>query len=599
MKNDDIDKSGYLVSYAVKVKGKAIPDTAQVISFSIDQSVNRISNASIVIIDGKVTTGKFEQSSSEIFVPGNKITIEAGYDTKNAQIFEGIITKQSLHTSVQQGSFLTVECKDVAVKMTVGRKSKTFNKKTDSDIISSIAGTYAGLEKSVTATTTTWPEQVQYYTTDWDFILARAQANGFIVTTIDGKLTVAKYDDDTSPVFEAVYGTNVFGFDAQLDAVSQVNKVVASSWDFKTQKVIKGDASAELKGAGNLSSSTLAKVVGLSEFDLQTPANLSKPDLTNWSKAQIIKNEFAKITGQVKIQGTDEVLPGKFIALKRLGERFNGDHFVSSVKHSIENGNWFTTVGIGLSPMWFTEQADVMSPPAAGLLPGVRGVYNATVKKMYEDPDNQYRILIDIPLFDPAGEGLWARLANFYSTSGAGAFFLPEIGDEVVIGFLNEDPRYPIILGSLYSSTKNKPFSALTPNEKNSIKAIVSKSNIVIEFDDENKVLTINTPGKNTVVLSDKEKQISITDENSNSIVMSSSGITMKSPKNITIEAQQKVNIKGGTGIAIASSGGDVTTQGLNVKTTANMEYSASGGTTAAIKSSAQMSLKSAMIMIN
>ena len=55
---------------------------------------------------------------------------------------------------------------------------------------------------------------------------------------------------------------------------------------------------------------------------------------------------------------------------------------------------------------------------------------------MYEDPDSQFRILVSVPLFDPNGEGIWARLTNFYSTNGAGIFFLPEVGDEVVLGFL-------------------------------------------------------------------------------------------------------------------------------------------------------------------
>jgi uncharacterized protein involved in type VI secretion and phage assembly len=240
-----------------------------------------------------------------------------------------------------------------------------------------------------------------------------------------------------------------------------------------------------------------------------------------------------------------------------------------------------------------------MAPPASGLLPGAQGLFNATVKKMYEDPDNQYRVLIDIPLFDPSGEGLWARLTNFYSTSGAGAFFMPEVGDEVVVGFLNEDPRFPIILGSMYSSTKNKPFDGLNPNEKNTTKAIVSKSGIHIEFDDEKKILTLQTPNKNTAIFSDDEKQITIKDQNSNSIVMSDSGITIKSDKDITVQASQNLTLKGNTGVTIESSGGDVQIKGMNIKETANMEYSAEGSMTASLKGGAQTSIKGTIVNIN
>src|SRR5262249_9417234 len=158
-----------------------------------------------------------------------------------------------------------------------------------------------------------------------------------------------------------------------------------------------------------------------------------------------------------------------------------------------------------------------VAPTASGILPGVQGLFQGTVKKIFDDPDGQFRILVTIPLFDPGGEGLWARLANFYSTSGAGAFFLPETGDEVILGFLNEDTRSPVILGSVYSNTKNKPFASLEPNEKNQFKAIVSKSGIYIQFDDVDKILTITTPAANKIILDDKNKQVSILDQNENS----------------------------------------------------------------------------------
>jgi uncharacterized protein involved in type VI secretion and phage assembly len=240
-----------------------------------------------------------------------------------------------------------------------------------------------------------------------------------------------------------------------------------------------------------------------------------------------------------------------------------------------------------------------MAPPASGLLPGVQGLFNGTVKKMYEDPDGQYRVLIDAPMFGAKGEGVWARLTNFYSTSGAGAFFLPEVGDEVVLGFLNEDPRFPIILGSLYSSTKNKPFKGLDPDKKNSKKAIVSKSKMYMEFDDENIVLTLTTPGKNQAVFSDKDQKITIKDQNGNSIEMNSGGIKIKSSKDISIEASKKLTLKGNTGVDIQSSGGDVNLKGLNINNKANVKFSANGSAQAELKGGAQTTIKGAMVMIN
>lgn len=542
MENSDI-KNGGLATFTVKVGGSAIPDRMSVLSVRIEKRINGISSAKIVILDGEANTGTFDASSSPTFVPGAEVSIEAGYDSNNKLIFKGIITGQSIRIDALIGSALEVECRDAAVKMIVGRKSRTFTKKKDSDIISSIIGAYSSLSSAVTATAKVWPEQVQYYATDWDFILCLAEANGLIVTALNGKVSVIKPDADTAPVLTVAFGDGLMEFNADLNSITQLGNVKASTWDYKNQMINSQEAANEMPGPGNLSSKKLSEVAGLSDYQLQTTAPLDADDLTGWSKAQLVKSAYSKIRGEAKFQGSNLVEPGTYITLGGIGDRFSGDHLVSGVTHSISDGTWLTEVSVGLSPVWFIEEPDVVSPPAAGLLPAARGLFNGTVKKIYDDPDSQFRILVDIPLFSSTGEGIWARFSNFYSTNGAGVFFLPEVGDEVVLGFLNEDPRYPVILGSMYSNSKVIPYKGLSPDEKNSMKAIVSKSGICIEFDDEQKIFTIATPGANKVIISDKDKMITIQDQNSNSIVMSSGGITIKSAGDINLQAEKKINL--------------------------------------------------------
>lgn len=595
----DIITSGGIATYDIKLDGTLIPDTFRVYAITVEKKTNKIPTARIVVQDGRADTGTFDASSSATFKPGGKLTIEAGYDSTNQLIFSGIITKQSLRIDEIVGSALEVECRDAAVKMIVGRKSLTFSKKKDSDIIQSIIGNYGDLTADVAATTSVWPEQVQYYVTDWDFILARAEVNGLVVNAINGKVSVQKPAATPSPVLTIAYGDNLMAFNADMNAVTQLATVAASTWDYKTQAISSQQAANDVAGPGNISSKQLAQVIGLDSYQLQTTAPLETADLTEWCKAQLIKSEYSKIQGVAKIQGTNLIEPGTYVTLQGLGDRFNGDHLVSGVEHDFSNGNWITEVSIGLPPTWFIEEPDVMAQPASGLIPAARGLFNGTVKKMYEDPDSQFRILVNVPLFDANGEGIWARMSNFYSTNGAGVFFMPEVGDEVILGFLNEDPRYPVILGSLYSSSKNIPFNGLTANQKNTTKAIVSKSGIYLQFDDDKKVLTIETPGKNTIVLSDDEKKITITDQNKNTVTMSGDGIVMKSPFDISIQADKSVTIQGQTGVKIQAPGGDVATSGINIQEKADSQYACEGGATAQIKSGMELTLKSAMIMIN
>lgn len=591
--------SGGLVTYSVKVNGSAISDSTEIVDITIENHVNRIPRAVITILDGNASEGAFNASASDDFVPGKTITIEAGYDTKNNLIFSGIITGQRLRVDPIHGSALEVECHDQTVKLTVGRKNNVYQDQKDSDVLSSIIGNYSGLTAHVSATEVTYPKQVQYDTTDWDFLVARAEMNGMIVQIKDGKVTISKPDTNTSPVLSITYGDNLYEFEATLDAVSQVSKVKASAWDYTQQKTDSAETSTIYKGPGNLSSKTLADVVGLDHYDIQSTAPLHNDVLQSWSKATMIKSNYAKIRGNTKIQGTHLLSPGTYVTLKGLGARFNGDHIVSAVRHDISDGNWFTEIAIGLSPEWFTEDVNISAPAASGLLPGVQGLQNGTVKQIDQDPDGQYRVLIDLPLVDSSGNGIWARLSNLYASSGAGSFFMPEIGDEVIVGFLNEDPRYPIILGSLYSDKKHKPAEGFEPNNKNNLKGIVTRSGIRLIFDDDDKVITLETPSKNLITLSDADQTISIKDQNNNAIEMSSSGIDIKSATHLNIETVETLSLKGEQGVNIESSTGSIKIDGMDISISADTQFSASANASASLSAGGETSINGAMVMIN
>ncbi|NOU50289.1 type VI secretion system tip protein VgrG [Pseudoalteromonas sp. JBTF-M23] len=589
--------NGGVATLAIKSQGSAIPDTVQVHSVVIRQDINRVACATIEILDGSPSKEGFAVSSSSTFVPGNEVSIALGYDGTNSTVFTGIVTKQTLQVNPGVGPLLQVECRDKAVKMTVGRKSSAYQQKKDSDVMSTLIGQYS-LSADVSSTSVELPELVQYYTSDWDFLLSRAEVNSMVVSTINGKVSVFSPTDDTSSVMTVTYGDDLYHINVQLNSVTQLSEVKSSAWDAKSQAVISATSSNSVAGPGNLSSKKLAEVVGLSEFELQTTAAVDNENLTQWAKGQMLKSELSKITGDARFQGSAKAQVGKYLTLAGMGDRFNGDHFISSVEHDFSDGNWFTTVELGLSPIWFVQEHDVMAPEAAGLLPGIGGLYNGTVKKIDEDPDNAYRILVELPFYNDEGKGVWARLTNFYSSSGCGAFFLPEIGDEVIVGFLNQDPRFPIIIGSVYSENR-KPYSELTPDSQNSKKAIVTKSNLRIIFDDKESILTITTDANNTIVLDDKSKQIKISDQNENSILMSESGIDIKSPKSINIQADQSVNIKGAMGVNVQAESGDVKVSGLNVSAEADVQFSAKGSATAEVQGGAELTLKGAIVMIN
>jgi Rhs element Vgr protein len=338
-------------------------------------------------------------------------------------------------------------------------------------------------------------------------------------------------------------------------------------------------------------------VLAVPTYRLQTPAPLVAAELKTWADAQQLKSSLARVRGRIKFQGSALALVGGLIELAGVGERFSGTVYATAVHHEIVDGNWFTDVEFGLSPQWFTERDDVVAPPASGLLPGVEGLQIGVVMKLDADPEGQYRIQVSTPVMQPQTDGVWARLSNFYSSQAFGAFWLPEIGDEVILGYLNNDPTCPVILGSVYSSSRTPPY---TPEAANNTKAIVTRALHRVVFDEQNKIITITTPGLNQIILSDQAKSIQLLDENGNKVELTPSGISLTSPKDITVTATGSISMTAQTGsVSITASAADVTATGLNVTCTGQIGFTGKGSATAELSAAGQTTVKGAIVMIN
>lgn len=360
--------SGGLVTFEIKVNGSAIPDLVEVHDIEINTKVNEISRAQIAVMDGDPSMTDFPISSSATFVPGSKITIEAGYDMANKMLFQGVITGQMIEMTENQGSLLIIDCYDEAVGMTVGEKNKEFSNQTDSEIITSIIRDYTGLSSDITTTSAKWAEINQSQSTDWDFIRYRAEANGCVVTTKDNKVKTIRPEIGTSSVLSITYGDNLYSFQGTLNAINQLG-----SYTTQASNGTLGTASNTYPGPGNLSSKKLSEVL---RIDASTITSLSLPEdtLEELSKAQLIKSSMSKIQGVLEIQGSSVVSPATYITLQGLGGRFNGDHFVSSVQHIIKGGNWITKISVGMDVVWIRPAPDRIGSSVNKSEKGIKGV---------------------------------------------------------------------------------------------------------------------------------------------------------------------------------------------------------------------------------
>ncbi|MFT6777228.1 MAG: Rhs element Vgr protein [Paraglaciecola sp.] len=596
MADSPLKNSDGVATFTIKIAGAPINSEYQVVSIEVNKQINRIPTATFELLDGSPATGEFPISDENDFKPGNEVIISAGYDSTESQIFRGIIIRHGISISGESGAKLIIECKDKAIGMTIARHSNNYVKQKDSEIITTLINNCSGVTADVATTTTTFEELVQFNCTDWDFILARAEANGLVICIDDNTLTIKEPQTSSSAVLTLTYGNDLIEFTADIDARYQFKSVKGISWDISTQTAVFEQVAAKTMNAqGDLKSVELADTLALADYRMQTGTALEKTALKDWATGQQVKSALARIRGQMKFQGNASAKVGCIIEVVGVGNRFSGDLYISGVKQTIGEGQWFTETTFGLSPSWSAEHRDLAAPPAAGLMPGVEGLQIGVVMKLDGDPNEQNRIQVSVPVMQAQTEGVWARLATYYASSDFGHFFIPEIGDEVVLGYFNNDPCEPVILGSMYSS-KNNPAYALSA--ENNLKAIVTKSKLKIEFNEEDKVITVITPSNNKIILSDKDKSILLQDQNDNKVELGTGGITLDSPKDITISAKGKISIDAVGAVSISSKA-DVKGEGLNVNLTAKVGFVAKGSATAELSASGQTTVKGAMVMIN
>jgi len=591
-----------LIEFVVKVDGQKLKDEYWVRNIETNKELNKIATASISVFDGDPAKEEFKiiNDNTGQFSPGKEVRIEIGYQKKNRPkvVFEGFILKTSTSIKSRRHGYFTLHCVDKAFKMTTQRKSNYYLKKKDSDIMDEIAGQYDLENVDIGSTSYTHEEIIQYHSSDWDFIVSRADANGMIVINTENKLKVAKPAVKGKEVLEVFHGTDIIESHLTLNAQHQLTKVKCTSWDGKKQELLEASSSEpDTNEQGVIQGQALASAVMNGEYELHMTGNLEQEELKIWADARLQKSRLSWITGTIVYQGNTDVKLNQLVKLVGTSKYFDGNGYVSGIRHELASGMWRTELRLGLDPNWFTESKEnVETASAGGLLPGISGLYNGKVKKIDADPQGNTRVLVDVPMIKPPGEGegVWARLSNLFATKEAGSFFMPEIEDEVVLGFLNKDPRFPVILGSLYNEKSESPYD---PEAPNNTKAIVTREKLRIIFEEEKKNIIIETPAENRITLSDEKKKIIIEDENENLIELSPNGILIQTEKDLKIKVRGKTSLDGVGAIRI-DSGQKIEQSAIQIKSEAKGQMTILGNTTK-IKGTVGLTLRGGIVRIN
>ncbi len=172
-----------------------------------------------------------------------------------------------------------------------------------------------------------------------------------------------------------------------------------------------------------------------------------------------------------------------------------------------------------------------------------------------KDPDKLGRVKVKIPRISGEDESNWARVASFMAGKERGAFFLPEVDDEVLVAFEYGDINIPYIIGSLWNGKDTPPLT--NDDGKNNIRMIKSRSGHIIRLDDtdgKEKIEIVDKTGNNMIVVDTKDKKISIKSDKDIEISAPNGKVTIEA-RDIEAKSSASTKVEASAGMDLKASG--------------------------------------------
>ena len=163
------------------------------------------------------------------------------------------------------------------------------------------------------------------------------------------------------------------------------------------------------------------------------------------------------------------------------------------------------------------------------------GVVEALVEEV--EGDDECRVKLSFPWFDPGTVTEWCRVAQPYAGGGYGFCFVPEKGDEVLVAFVQGDMRFPIVLGGLYNGVDKPPASRQNGRDQKLIRTRHGHE-LLLDDQESQAAVKLTSAAGHVVELDDQGNAIRVTAAAGASVTVTADGaITLDSKQSVTLKA--------------------------------------------------------------
>jgi phage protein D/phage baseplate assembly protein gpV len=509
-----------VTQFHIEVDGQTLPPAyaLHLHSLTVESSLNLPSIAEFSLVDNKI-----EFIDGQLLLPGKSLKIHSrGSDGADQTLFDGEIVELEPHFDYPN-AYCVVRAFDRLHRLMRGTYARDFYDFFDSDLAKKIAGE-AELKFADTSKTSPKHDYIfQDNETNLKFLQRRASALGYVVFAKGEELHFEA--PGFSSEVELRWGKDgLSSFRPRLTTLGQPTEITVLGWDYRTKKTVRGPAGVGT-GQPKIGEST-DRVAMTQKFKKATTSLLISSTARSDDQAKILANAEANKRSGEYVQaegicgGHPGVIAGAKLKITNIGDRFKGDYIVTNAIHSYNASKTYQTQ-FTVAAMHTQSLMGILAPdhpPHYGLEIGI-------VKTINDEKGDFGRVKVSYPsLGDKDSE--WARVVSVGGGSTRGIEFLPEVGDEVLIGFEQGDIHAPYVLGGLWNGEDTPP----------------GKKSWIVGGQAGNQVLrrVIRSRTGHLVTLDDSRESPGVTVEDSkgNKIHIDTKAGTM------TLEAKTAINIK-------------------------------------------------------
>jgi len=590
------NQNNYVSSPLLQINGADAPLELMknILQISVEESLHLPAMFMLVIYNTYLSARPDDKPwhDEHYFKIGDKLNLGFNSSTTDAPeyrkdersyLINGEVTAIEINFTNKSEAHIVVRGYDLSHRLHRGRYNRSFLNQTDSDIVKQIASELGIDIGQVDPSGEPHDYVFQENQTNMEFLRERAARIGFeLFIRCDNNIGISKLyfrKPESNTSLNLKWLTDIDSFSTRVTSAEQVSSVEVRSWDYSQKTPIISTAQSEqlVTQTGNGRGSSTSNAFNNNQPPKMTVVDqpVFKPKHAD-AMAQALFNELGGefVYVDAKAEGNPQIRAGIVIQLNfkppsgsDYSGRYDGSYYVTETRHLYQQQvytTYFSVRGLRGGSLLTTLSPQVRLQPGQTLLVGI--VTNN------QDPRGWGRVKVKFPTLTEEHESNWARVIGLGAGANRGFYCLPEVNDEVLVGFEHGDIHRPYIIGGVWNGKDPtvETVGETTPNGQVLLRTIKTRTGHKIQFVDIDGAqpiggsVNIETAGGHKIHLNDTPQQsIQIQTIAGQQMTLNDDGLT------VTIQTGGMINIDAGADISITAAGAVSIDAGADVSVTA------------------------------